>query len=126
MKKILFVSPGFSYGGSTAALISILNSRLSQEYHIDVFSIVKGDNTSPVLAQHNIGLNEWTNAFFANYSELPIREKFRAVGIKILRQIPGVKKQVEKWVVCNTIKSIEKNNYTKIETKSIVKVVQKT
>ena len=111
MKKILIVSPGFSYGGSTTALISILNSSLTQEYQIDVFSIVKGDNTSPVLAQHNIDLNKWTNAFYANYSELPIHEKLRAVVLKILRQIPGVKKQIQEWVVRKTIKRLEKNNY---------------
>ena len=75
MKKILFVSPSFSYGGSTTALISILNSSLAQEYWINVFSITNGDNTSPILAKYNIGLNEWTSAFYSSLSVLSAKEK---------------------------------------------------
>ena len=111
MKKILFVSPSFSYGGSTTALISILNSSLAQEYRINVFSITNGDNTSPILAKYNIGLNEWTSAFYSSFSVLSAKEKTRAFGLKLMRQIPGLNRIVEKWVIRTTVKKLEKKGF---------------
>lgn len=114
MKRILFVSPGFSYGGSTTALICILNSSIAQDFDIDVFALVKADNNSPVLKSREIGLNEWTNAYYADYSALERKEKSRGFILKALRQIPVLKKWVEKWVVRHTINKIERRNYDTI------------
>ena len=72
--------------------------------------MVKGDNISPVLSRFNIGMNEWTNAFYSNFRTLSTKEKLRAFLLKILRQT-WFNTQVEKWVVKKTIKKIEKNNY---------------
>lgn len=111
MKRILFVSPGFSYGGSTTALLSILNSSLSQEYDIRVFSIVRGDNHSPVLKNKDIGLNEWTNAFYTNFANLKGSDKLKAFFLKVFRQIPILDKKVEYWVIKHTIKHIAQSHY---------------
>ena len=111
MKRLLFVCPGLNYGGSASSLISILNTNLIQEYVVEVFSIVKGDNTSPVLANYSIGLNEWTSAFYSDFNTLSKKEKVRAVGLKILRQVPVVKIIVEKWIIRKTIIKLEKRKY---------------
>ncbi len=110
MKKILFVLPSFNYGGSTTSLLSILNSKLALEYSIHVFEMHKGDNKSPVLSKFDIGMNEWTNAFYSNFRTLSTKDKFKAFLLKILTQT-RLKNRIEKWVVKITIKRIEKNNY---------------
>ena len=110
MKKILFVLPGFSYGGSTTALLSILNSKLTKKYDIDVFSIVKGDNLAPVLSRFNIGKNEWTNAFYSDFCTLSLQEKIKAFFLKILRQT-CFNTRIEAWVVKKTINKIERKKY---------------
>lgn len=111
MKRVLFVSPGFSYGGSTTALLSILNSTLSQEYKIGVFSLVRGDNHSPELMNKDIGLNEWTNAFYSNFADLKGSEKLKAFFLKVFRQIPILNKKVECWIIKKTIKRIDQYHY---------------
>ena len=45
--KILFIIPGFSLGGTTSALISMLNCGLAYDYEIDVFAIKRQDYKVP-------------------------------------------------------------------------------
>lgn len=110
MQKILFVLPSFSYGGSTTALLSILNSKFASEYCIHIFEMIKGDNRSPVLSQFDIGMNEWTNAFYSNFRTLSSKDKFKAFLLKTFTQTK-FKNRIEQWVVRRTINRIEKNNY---------------
>lgn len=111
MRHILIVSPGFSYGGSTTALLSILHSDIIKEHRIDLFSIAKGDNDSPTLKKHDIGLNGLTKAFYSDYSTLSSKEKLGALLMKILKRLPGFGKKVEKWVVNKTVNKLNNRNY---------------
>ena len=63
------------------------------------------------LKSKDIGLNEWTNAFYTNFSNLKGPDKLKAFFLKVFRQIPILDKKVECWVIKHTIKRINQLQY---------------
>lgn len=106
--RILFVSPGFGMGGSTTALMSILNSPLAKEYDMDVFAISKSGYCETPLPQHDIGQNDLTTAFYSDFSRLGRKTKIHYFYVKAIKQIPIINKYWEKWIIKSTIRKIEK------------------
>lgn len=106
--KILFIIPGFSLGGTTSALISMLNCGLTNDYDIDVFTIEKRDYNLQPIATHDIGLNGFTTAYYGDFSKFPTKEKIKYLFVKLLKQIKGGSSRLEEWVTRRTIQKIER------------------
>ena len=106
--RILFVIPGFSLGGTTTALTSLLNCEISDCYDIDVFAISKRELILPPISLHDIGLNNLTTAYYRDYSSFSVKEKFSFLFIKLFKQNPKSKAKLEKWIVRSTIRKIER------------------
>jgi len=106
--KILFIIPGISLGGTTAALASILNSELAEVYDMDVFAVTRlGYDLYPV-ASLEIGLNGLTTAYYGDFSRFQTKEKAKYLWIKLLKQVRGWSAKLEGWVVRKTIREIER------------------
>lgn len=106
--KILFIIPGLSLGGTTTALISMLNCGLANDYEIDVFTIEKRDYNLQPIATHDIGLNGFTTAYYGDFSRFPTKEKIKYLFVKLLKQIKGGSSRLEEWVTRRTIQKIER------------------
>lgn len=106
--RILFIIPGFSLGGTTTALTSLLNSEISDCYDIDVFAISKRGFILPPISLHNIGRNSLTTAYYSDYSSFSFKEKFSFFFIKLLKQNPKYSAELEKRIIRSTIKKIER------------------
>ena len=105
--KILFVVPGFSMGGTTTALSCICNSKFRDYYDIDIFPILKKDCNTPPLSSYDIGFNELTTAFYADFSRLQLLDKLKYCFIKLLKQNMRLAPYIEKWIIAKTIQKIE-------------------
>lgn len=110
--RILFVLPSYSLGGTTTALLSLLNSDFAQRYRIDTFAIVRGIDEHSILRKHTIGSNSLSNAYYGNYTFMGRIDKIRYGYIKMLKKIPQINRWLEKRIIKKTVNSIEKRyNY---------------
>lgn len=109
--KILFVIPGYSLGGTTSSLASLLNSEFSDRYDVKVFSINRRSYSHPTLAAYDIGLNDLTTAFNADYSTFSTIERLKYFPIKLLKQITPFANCLWKWIERKTIRRIESRNH---------------
>ena len=107
--KVLFIVPSFSFGGTTTALASLLNSGMTKHYDIDVFQICRRDYNLQPLVSHDIGLNGLTTAYYGNFSRFHIKEKFKYLLIKILKRNHRIITKLEEWVTKETINKIERH-----------------
>lgn len=109
--KILFVVPGFSLGGTTTALASIINSKFANDFDIDVFAITRRDyNLQPVVS-HDIGMNGLTTAYYGDFSRFQTKEKVKYLFVKLLKQFQGCSTKLEQWVTTTTIEKIERKKH---------------
>ena len=108
MKKMLFVIPSMSMGGTTMSLLSLLNSCIAKNNEIDVFAITKGDLASPFLLKYIIGYNGQSTAYYGCFGNLSFFEKIKYFPIKVLKRLPIGNKWLENRVVRQTIRRIEK------------------
>ena len=109
--KILFVVPGFSLGGTTTALASMLNCKFADDYDIDVFAITRRDYNLQPIVSHDIGLNGLTTAYYGDFSRFQTKEKVKYLFVKLLKQIQGCSEKLEHWVTKTTIKKIERKKH---------------
>lgn len=109
--KILFVVPGFSLGGTTTALASMLNCKFADDYDIDVFAITRRDCNLPPIVSHDIGSNGLTTAYYGDFSRFQKKEKVKYLFVKLLKQIQGCSEKLEHWVTKTTIKKIERKKH---------------
>ena len=109
--KILFIIPGFSLGGTTTALISMLNCGLANDYDIDVFAIEQRDYNLQPIATHDIGQNGFTTAYYGDFSLFPTKKKIKYLFVKLLKQIKGGSSGLEEWVTRRTIQKIERKKH---------------
>lgn len=105
--KILFVVPGFSLGGTTTSLASMLNCKFVNDYDIDVFAITRRDYNQQPIVSHDIGLNGLTTAYYGDFSQFPTKEKIKYLFVKLLKQFQSRSTKLEHWVTAKTIKKIE-------------------
>lgn len=105
--KILFVVPGFSLGGTTTALASMLNCKFTDDYDIDVFAITRRDYNQQPIVSHDIGLNGLTTAYYGDFSQFPTKEKVKYLFVKLLKQFQSRSMKLENWVIEQTVKKIE-------------------
>ena len=106
--KILFVVPGYSLGGTTSSLVSLLRSDFVKRYDVDVFAINKRSYLPSAINQFDIGLNELTTAYYSDFSSFGIGARLRFFYIKILKRITQLGNFVERLVVKKTINRIER------------------
>lgn len=105
--RILFVLPGFSIGGTTSSLVSLLNSEFSEQFDIEIFTINKRDYNPEPLSCYDIGSNNLTTAFYSSFSSFRIVDRLKYLPIKILKKVSLLYSVLEKWVINRTIKQIE-------------------
>ena len=110
--KILFVLPGYSLGGTTSSMLSLLKSKFVEQYDVEVFAINKRNYNPDPMPFFDIGMNGLTTAFNSDFSTFSTVEKLRYLPIKLLKQIPALRERLIKWVAKRAIKKIERRkNY---------------
>lgn len=107
--KILFIVPGFSLGGTTTALTSLLNCGLSELFDIDVFAIMRKNYRIQPLVSHDIGQNGLTTAFYGDFSQFCTKDKLKYLFIKLVKRNKSLLPKLENWVTKRTINKIEKH-----------------
>lgn len=109
--KILFIVPGFGLGGTTTALISLINSGLTELFDIDVFAISRRNYHIEPLISHDIGLNGLTTAFYGDFSQFRAKDKLTYQFIKLLKQNKRIKQILENWVIKRVVNNIEHHKH---------------
>ncbi len=109
--SILFVIPGYSLGGTTTSLASLLNSEFSSKYDVEVFAINRRSYSHPDIIQYDIGLNGLTTAFNTDFSTFSIKERLKYLPIKLLKQLKPLSNSLKNWVIARTVKQIEDRNH---------------
>lgn len=109
--SILFVIPGYSLGGTTTSLASLLNSEFSSKYDVEVFAINRRSYSHPDIIQYDIGLNGFTTAFNTDFSTFSIKERLKYLPIKLLKQLKPLSNSLKNWVIARTVKQIEDRNH---------------
>jgi glycosyltransferase involved in cell wall biosynthesis len=109
--RILFVIPGYSLGGTTSSLASLLNSDFSNKYDVEVFSINRRSYTHPSLIAYDIGLNGLTTAFNANFSAFRKIDRLKYLPIKFLKQFKPFTNCLREWVINQTVRKIESRKH---------------
>ena len=107
--RLLFIIPGFSLGGTTAALASMLNCGLSNIFDIDIFPICRRNYNLRPLISHDIGMNGLTTAFYGDFSQFSTKDKIRFLFIKLLKRDKRLLAKLENWITKRTIKKIEQH-----------------
>lgn len=107
--KILFILPGFSLGGTTTALASLLNSGLVEHFDIDVFAITRMNYSLQPVISHDIGLNELTTAYYGSFSQFSIKDKLKYLFVKLLKRNGRLLTKLEYWVINRTVRKIERH-----------------
>ena len=106
--KILFIVPGFGFGGTTTALTSLLNCGMTEHFDIDVFPICQRNYNLQPLVLHDIGLNSLTTAYYGDFSRFRIKDKLKYLPIKLLKKNSSLIERLENWVTIKTVKEIER------------------
>lgn len=106
--KILFIIPRISLGGTTTALASLLNSKFTEEYDVDVFAIYKRDHIPVPFTSHEIGLNSLITAFYDDFSKFHTVDRLRYFFIKVLKRSPRWCVKLEQWIIAKTVRKIER------------------
>ena len=109
--SILFVVPGYSLGGTTSSLVSLLSSDFIKNYDIDVYAISKRDYCPSVLVPYDIGLNELTTIYYSDFSSLKAVDRIKYLYVKLLKRIPSIARLTEQWIVNKTIRTIERKKH---------------
>ena len=112
--KVLFIVPAFGLGGTTTALVSLLNSKLTDLYDISIYAICRRNYTMPQLASHDIGINSLTTAYYEDFSSFSKKDKLKFFVIKLLKQNKKKYEQFEQWIIRQSIKKIEKRHHYNI------------
>lgn len=105
--NILFIVPHLGLGGTTTALTSLFNCRLSEHFNFEVFAIMRKNYQTKILVAHDIGLNNLTTAFYGDFSQFRIKEKLRYLFLKLMKQSKRFRPRLEKWVIKRVIQEIE-------------------
>lgn len=106
-KRILFVIPGHSLGGTTSSLASLLDSDFSSRFDVEVFSINRRSYIHPVINQYDIELNDLTTAFNADFSSFSKKDRIKYLPIKLLKQFKPLSNNLKNWVIDRTVRQIE-------------------
>lgn len=109
--SILFVIPGYSLGGTTTSLASLLNSEFSSKYDVEVFAINRRSYSHPDIIQYDIGLNGLTTAFNTDFSTFSKKERLKYLPIKLLKQLKPLSNSLKNWIIARTVKQIEDRNH---------------
>lgn len=110
-KKLLFIIPGHSLGGTTSSLASLLNSEFTSYYDVDVFAINRRNYAHPTIAKFDIGLNGLTTAYNADFLAFSKIDRLKFCPIKILKQVGPLTNNLKRWVVKRTINKIENRKH---------------
>lgn len=107
MKKILFITPSKSIGGTNSALSSLINN-IQDKYDIKVLLMSNSGNGTYHFIKHSI-TNNLLNAYHTDFSQLNTKFKFLALIIKCFKRFLNLfSKDLSKLIYQVAAKQIQK------------------